>query len=98
MEYRLIVHHRDFLKSIKIDSVDKIKNSWVYGDGKYVLFSIEIDGERRRYETLFTDTKTIGSLNDKELLIMHNKLKRARLAILTILGVCVILGLLGRNN
>ncbi len=98
MEYRLIVHHRDFLKSIKVDSVDKIKNSWVYGDGKYVLFSIEIDGERRRYETLFTDTKTIGSLNDKELLIMHNKLKRTRLAILTILGVCVVLGLLGRNN
>ncbi len=98
MEYRLIVHHRDFLKSIKIDSVDKIKNSWVYGDGKYVLFSIEIDGERRRYETLFTDTKTIASLNDQELLIMHNKLKRARLAILTILGVCVVLGLFGRNT
>ena len=67
MEYSLTINHRGFLKSLKIDGYHKLKNSWVYGEGQEAIFSIEIDGKRRRYDSLFTDTKIIASLNDNEL-------------------------------
>lgn len=67
MEHSLTINHRGFLKSLKIDGAHKLNNSWEYGEGQEAIFSIEIDGERKRYDSLFTDTKTIASLNDNEL-------------------------------
>lgn len=74
MQHRLIAHHRGFLKSLKVDGINKFKDKCKYDDQAQVLFSIEVDGKRKTYDFLFTNIKVISSLEDNELLALCKKL------------------------
>ena len=98
MEHRITVDHRDFLKSIKVDGANKLKNAWVYGEGKHALFSIEINGKRRRYDSLFTDKSTLSKLNDQELLSSCCKLIVVQRLFYLTLVISILLGIAASNT
>lgn len=98
MEHSLTINHRGFLKSLKIDGAHKLKNAWIYGEGQEAIFSIEIDGKRRRYDSLFTDSKIMASLNDNELTVLCGKLIVLRRIFYIGLPICILIFLAQINT
>ena len=98
MEYHLTVNHRDFLKSLKIDGVHKLKNSWMYGEGREAIFTVEINGKRKRYETIFTDKELMSSLKDDQLIVLHEKLVKLKRILYMWTGTWLLLFLAAINT
>lgn len=72
IEHLLITRHKGFMRTIKADS-GRLSEASLNDHFHEVGLTIEVDGEIRPYESLFSDKKTLSRLNDVEVLRLSNK-------------------------
>ena len=76
LENRLISSHRDFMHSIKVRGAEGVDSPLGMDQLQNIGFAIEIDGDIRPYESLFSDFKTLSRLNDLEVIRLAKKYKK----------------------
>jgi len=95
LENRLISAHGDFMRSIKVRGQESIDSPLGMDQFQNIGFAIEIDGDIRPYEALFTDFKTLNKLNDLEVLRLARKYQKNKHFAEASWVIVILLGLIG---